>query len=75
VEAEKLSKPRPIRIISGSPAVIDSMLNDLGNEYAPFTWTFAVVKEELTITVVMMSASLIRQSQIAQAALANGARR
>jgi hypothetical protein len=55
--------------------VIESLLNDLGNEYAPFTWNFAVVKDELTITVVMMSQSLIRQSQIAQAALQNGARR
>ncbi len=69
------AKPRPVRIISGSPAVIEGLINELGGDYAATTWNFAVVKDELTITVVLISASLIRQAQIAQgASSANGRR-
>lgn len=69
------AKPLAVRIISGSPAVIEGLINELGTEYSATTWNFAVVKDELTITVVLISASLIRQAQIAQgAAAANGRR-
>ena len=68
-------RKRAVRIISGTPAVIEGLLNELGQEYAATTWNFAVVKDELTITVVMISASEIRKAQIAQAAVAPNGRR
>lgn len=68
-------KPRAVRIISGAPAVIEEMLDRLANEYTPMTWNFAVCHDELTITVVMISNSQVRQAQIATAALAPNGRR
>lgn len=69
-------KPRAVRIISGGPAVIEEMLDRLAGEYTPMTWNFAVCHDQLTITVVMISNSQVRQAQIAAAAMQpNGGRR
>lgn len=68
-------KPRAVRIISGAPAVIEELLDRLANEYTPMTWNFAVCHDELTITVVMVSNSQLRQAQIAAAAMQPNGRR
>lgn len=68
-------KPRKVRILHGEPAVIEAMVNDLSDEYAPLQWNFAVCDGRLIITVICVAASELRKAQIASANLAAGGRR
>jgi len=61
----EIETPRKVLIVSGSAAEVEARLNKVLNEYAAATWNFAVVKDELRITVV-----LVHQSEMRKAALA-----
>jgi hypothetical protein len=69
MELVKKEDIRPLRIISGTTGQVEDMLNALGNEYAPQVWNFAVAGDQVIVTVVMLSQSLLRQAAIAQASL------
>jgi hypothetical protein len=76
MELVKQEPQRPLRIVSGTTGQVEDMLNALGNEYAPQVWNFAVAGDQVIVTVVMLSQTLLRQAAIAQAAmLPNGGRR
>jgi hypothetical protein len=57
-------KAPKLRIVSDKPEVVARALNVLLDDYAAITWNFAVVKDELTITVVMVHQSEIRKMQL-----------
>jgi len=61
----EIQTPRKLLIVSGSAAEVEARLNKVLDEYAAVTWNFAVVKDELRITVV-----LVHQSEMRKAALA-----
>jgi len=61
----EIETPRKLLIVSGSAAEVEARLNKVLNEYAAATWNFAVVKDELKVTVV-----LVHQSEMRKAALA-----
>jgi hypothetical protein len=63
---ELQDKPRALRIISGSAAYIEGELNRLADEYAGTQWNYAVVKDELVITVVLIHHSELRKAQLMQ---------
>ena len=60
-------KPRPVRIISGTPEEIDYELNATLKDYAIMQTNFAVVKDSLRVTVVAIHESEIRKMQLMQA--------
>jgi hypothetical protein len=60
-------KPRALRIISGNAAYIEGELNRLADEYSGTQWNYAVVKDELLITVVLIHHSELRKMQLMQA--------
>jgi hypothetical protein len=59
-------KPRPVRIISGSPEEVDHELNSTLKDYAIMQTNFAVVKDSLRVTVVAVHDSEIRKLQLMQ---------
>jgi len=60
-------KPQRIRLLSGPPAIVEHEVNLLLDEYAAVTWSFAVAKDEVVVTVLMIHAGEIRKAQLAQA--------
>jgi hypothetical protein len=67
MEIEK--KPLRVRVISGTVAEMEEQLNRLLEHYMAIQWNYAVVKDELRMTVVLFHESVIRMQQIAQAGL------
>lgn len=59
-------KPRPVRVISGSPEEIDYELGHTLKGYAAVQWNFAVVKDQLRVTVIAIHESEIRKMQLMQ---------
>lgn len=59
-------KPRPIRVLSGTPEEIDYELGKALKGYAIISWNFAVVKDALKVTVVAVHESEIRKMQLMQ---------
>jgi len=59
-------KPRPVRVMSGSPEEIDFLLGSTLKGYAIASWNFAVVKDALRVTVVAVHESEIRKMQLMQ---------
>jgi len=75
MEAEINPKLRPYRLVSGEPALVESILNEISADYAVITWNFATCGERLIVTAICISASILRQAQIAAPATpANGRR-
>jgi hypothetical protein len=68
-------KPDKLRLISGSYKLVEYELNLLLDDYTAVTWNFAVVADDLRITVVLLHSSVMRQQMIAQAAVPNSQRR
>jgi hypothetical protein len=62
------SKPRKVKICSGTPEQLEDQLNAYGDSYSPLIWNFSVVGDRVIGTVVMLHSSVIGQMQIAQAA-------
>jgi hypothetical protein len=65
----KSESVRQLRIVSGTPGEVEDILNGIGNDYAPLVWNFAVAKDQVIVTVVVLSQSLFRQAAIAQASM------
>ena len=59
-------KPRPVRIISGTPEEIDYELGQTLKGYAVVQWNFAVVRDALKVTVIAVHESEIRKMQLMQ---------
>ena len=59
-------KPRPMRVVSGTPEEIDYELGASLKGYAVISWNFAVVKDALKVTVVAVHESEIRKMQLMQ---------
>lgn len=64
-----------IRILSGSPAVIEHQVNELLEDYAPMSWSFTMVKDAIVVTVLLISQAEIRKQQLAAAPLPMAGRR
>jgi hypothetical protein len=59
-------KPRPVRIVSGSPEEIDYQLGTVLKNYQIIQFNFAVVKDVLKLTVIAVHESEIRKMQLMQ---------
>jgi len=59
-------KPRAVRVVSGSPEEIDYALGASLKGYVIASWNFAVVRDELRVTVVAVHESEIRKMQLMQ---------
>lgn len=59
-------KPRPVRVVSGTPEEIDFALGSSLKGYAVLHWNFSVVKDEQRVTVVAVHESEIRKMQLMQ---------
>lgn len=75
MEVEKPEARRVLRIVSGPVAVVEAELNLIGSEYVAQMWNWAVVNNELIVSVVMISAVEVRKQQIALAAVNPNGRR
>jgi hypothetical protein len=75
MEAELNPKLRPYRLVSGEPAVVESILNELGDSYAVTAWNFATCDGRVIVTAICISASILRQAQIAAAQMPASGRR
>ena len=64
-----------LRILSGSPAIVEHQLQELLKSYIAATWNFAVVAGELVITVVLVHQSEIMKAQLAAMPPIGGPRR
>ena len=58
-------KPRRLRIVSGPVHLVEEELNRLLNSYVATQFSYAVVKDEVHMTVVLMHESVVRMQQIA----------
>lgn len=58
------TKPRKLRIISGSVEEVELQLNVLLKDYALTSMNFAVVDNKLIMTVILILASEIRMQQL-----------
>jgi hypothetical protein len=65
MEFEK--KPRRLRIVTGTVAEVEEQLNQLLDSYLATQYNYAVVGDELRVTVVLLHESVVRMHQIAQA--------
>jgi hypothetical protein len=64
---EIVTKPPKIRILSGTPAKVEAELNLLLDNYVPSMWAWSQVKDEVIVSVVLVSQSQVRQAQMAAA--------
>lgn len=62
---DSIIPPRKVRILSAAPAVVESQLNELADEYAPIVWNIAPVGDHVVVTVVLLHESEVRKSQLA----------
>jgi hypothetical protein len=60
-------KPRRLRIISGTTAEVEEQLNRLLDQYTMTQQAFAVVDNQLVMTVVLIHESVLRMHAIAAA--------
>ena len=63
---------KPVRILSGKPEVVEHEIGRLWSNYAPISWNWAVAKDEVILSVVLISHTEVRKAQIAQAANMQG---
>lgn len=69
------NKPRKVRFISGPPAVVDALVNEMIPEYGIASINFATTSEGVIVTLYLIHSSVIGQMQIANGvAQARGAR-
>ena len=55
-----------LRILSGSPEMVEHEANLLLKNYAAIMWNFSVVRDELVITVILVHERELRKAQLAQ---------
>jgi len=60
-------KPRRLRLVSGTIAEVEVELNRLLDHYIATQYNYAVVKDELICTVMLLHESVVRMQQIAMA--------
>ena len=60
-------KPRRLRLVSGTIAEVEFELNRLLDQYVATQYNYAVVKDELICTVMLLHESVVRMQQIAMA--------
>lgn len=65
MEVEINPKLRPYRLVSGEPGLVESILNEISADYAVTAWNFATCGERVIVTAICISASILRQAQIA----------
>jgi hypothetical protein len=61
------TRPRKIKICSGTPEQLEDQLNVYAESYSPLIWNFTAVGDRVIGTVVMIHESIIRQMNIAAA--------
>jgi len=66
VNEDELAGP-PVLIVTGTAAATQANVNRLVKEYVVTQWFFAVVKDEVHVTAIMLSQAEIRKAQLAQA--------
>lgn len=59
-------KPRKLRIVTGSVAELEELLNRLLNDYNAIVWHFAPLGEAMHGTVVLLHNSVLMQRALAQ---------
>ena len=59
-------KPRPVRVVSGTPEEIDYALNGALKDYMIIQTNFAVVKDAVRLTVIAVHDSEVRKMQLMQ---------
>ena len=59
------AKEKKIRILSGPAPVVEELINDMFNDWVAIQWNYSVVKDQLIITVLCLSASEARKQQLA----------
>ena len=59
------SKPRMVRLETGTPKRIEDLLAALGDQYVVTHWHFWNWQGEARVTCLLVHASLIRQREIA----------
>jgi len=64
-----------LRIVTGSAALVELEVNQLLDNYAVLTWNFAVVKDELRMTAVLVAQSEIRKQALIAQPIPTGLRR
>jgi len=72
MEIELKPKLRPYRLVSGEPALVESILNEITADYAVAMWNFATCGERVVVTAICISASILRQAQIAAPQMPTG---
>ncbi len=69
------TKPAKMRLISGTPALVDAQVNELLDRYSLMTLNYAVAGDQVIVTAWLILESEVRKMQIANIGPANGARR
>ncbi len=54
----------PVLIVTGTAAATQANVNRLVKEYVVTQWFFAVVKDEVHVTAIMLSQAEIRKAQL-----------
>jgi hypothetical protein len=55
------------RVVSGPPAAVEHACNQLLEDYAAILWNFAVVKDEVVLSVVMIHTRILNRQALANA--------
>lgn len=64
VEVHLVEHP-PLRVVSAPPIQAVEQINELLKEYSVMQYHFAVVKDELILTALLINKSVIAQMQLA----------
>jgi hypothetical protein len=69
MSVQMTTKPPTTRILSGNPLKVEAELNALDDEYVVIETNFAVVKDELTLTLILIHQSELRKMRLANLAV------
>jgi hypothetical protein len=75
MQVEPETKMKKIRLISGRPEIVDHQVNQMLDHYAISQVNFAVVANDVIVTIFLILQSEVRQAQIGNLALPPNGRR